>query len=185
MEQILITYYEDNAKKLHKTVDQILLKFGGLSNKDLDDFYSLANEVFVNVMKSYNGSQSFDTFLYSCLRNKIKTEVTRRNREKRGADRLSVSIDTPIGDDEDCTLGDLLADSFDMEREVFKENEECYSRKMTLYLDRLSAIQREILKLTIAGYVPSEIREELRINEKQYADCITAIHSYRNVSVLF
>ena len=35
-------YYADNAKKLHRTVDKILQKFGGLSSKDLDDFYSLA-----------------------------------------------------------------------------------------------------------------------------------------------
>ena len=51
---ILDTYYADNAKKLHKTVDRILCKFGGLSSKDTDDFYSLANEVFVDVMKRYD-----------------------------------------------------------------------------------------------------------------------------------
>lgn len=42
MEQILITYYADNAKKLHTIVDKILIRFGGLSGKDFDDFYSLA-----------------------------------------------------------------------------------------------------------------------------------------------
>ena len=36
---ILDSYYADNAKKLHKVVDRILSKFGGLSNKDTDDFY--------------------------------------------------------------------------------------------------------------------------------------------------
>ena len=51
---ILDTYYADNAKRLHKVVDKILLKFGGLSNKDKDDFYSLANEVFVDVMRRYD-----------------------------------------------------------------------------------------------------------------------------------
>ena len=30
---ILDTYYADNAKKLRNTVDKILFKFGGLSNK--------------------------------------------------------------------------------------------------------------------------------------------------------
>ena len=75
MEQILNAYYVDNAKKLHKIVDEILSKFGGLSGKDMDDFYSLANEVFVDVMKRYDPSQSFDNFLYSCLLNRIKTEM--------------------------------------------------------------------------------------------------------------
>ena len=121
MDQILMTYYSNNAKKLHNTVDKILLKFGGLSNKDLDDFYSLANEVFVDVLGRYDGSQSFDGFLYFCLSNRIKTEITRRNREKRKADRMSISIDTPIGDDESCTIGDLIADDFTIERIVWRE----------------------------------------------------------------
>ena len=87
---ILDSYYADNAKKLHKVVDRILSKFGGLSNKDTDDFYSLANEVFAEIMTRYDYEQSFDGFLYSCLSNKIMTEITRRNREKRKEDRMSV-----------------------------------------------------------------------------------------------
>lgn len=185
MEQILSRYYQNNAKKLHKVVDKILLKFGGLSDKDLDDFYSLANEVFVDVIKRYDNSQSFDAFLYSCLLNKIKSEMTKRNREKRKADRMSISIDTPVGEDKILTLGDTIADDFNVEREVLEDNEEEYSSKMLLYLSRLSNLQKEVLKLNIAGYLPNEIREELHINEKEYADCYAAIHSYRNVSVLF
>ena len=184
MEQILITYYANNAKKLHKVVDKILLKFGGLSDKDLDDFYSLANEVFVDVMKRYDDSQSFDAFLYSCLLNKIKTEVTRRNREKRKADRMSISIDTPIGDDENSTIGDMIADDFCIEKELFEGNEEGYSKKMLLYLNSLSNLQKEVLRLNIAGYLPGEIREELHISEKEYADCYAAIRSYKNTKCI-
>ncbi len=185
MERILHTYYENNAKKLHKMVDRILLKFGGLTDKDLGDFYSLANEVFVDVLKRYDDSQSFDGFLYSCLLNKIKTEITKRNREKRKADRMSISIDTPISDDENCTIGDMIADDTNIEKELLEEKEEGYSKKMLLYLSRLSSLQKEVLRLNIAGYLPREIREELHIDGKEYADCYAAIHSYRNVSVLF
>lgn len=185
MEQILITYYANNAKKLHKTVDRILLKFNGLSRSDIDDFYSLANEVFVDVMRRYDGSQSFDGFLYSCLLNKIKSEITKRNRKKRKADRMSISIDTPIGDDENSTIGDMIAADFSIEKEIFERDEEGYSKKTLLYLSRLSKLQKEVLRLNVAGYLPGEIREELHIDEKQYAECYAAIHSYRNVSVLF
>ena len=31
---------------------------------------------------------------------------------------MSISIDTPIGDDESCTIGDLIADDFTIERIV-------------------------------------------------------------------
>lgn len=185
MDKILITYYSNNARKLHKMVDKILMRFGGLSDKDLDDFYSLANEVFVDVMRRYDGSQSFDGFLYSCLSNKIMSEITKRNREKRKADRMSISIDTPIGDDENSTIGDMITDNFTVENVVFEENEEGYSNRMLIYLGMLSSLQKEVLRLNISGYLPEEIRKELHINEKEYADCYAAIHSYRNVSVLF
>lgn len=185
MEQILNSYYKDNARKLRRTVDKILSNFGGLSEKDLDDFYSLANEVFADVIKKYDRKQSFDAFLYSCLFNRIKTEMSKRNREKRKADRFSISIDIPVSDDEDTTLGDTLVGNVDIESEVFEKNGEGYSERMMLYLNRLSGLQRDVLRLTIEGYFPDEIKAKLHINGKQYTDCNAAIRSYRNVSVLF
>lgn len=185
MEEILNEYYKDNARKLHQMVDKILCRFGGLSDRDKDDFYSLANEVFADVMKRYDHSQPFASFLYSCLSNRIKTEMTGRNREKRRADRISVSIDAPAGEEEDVTVGDLIAGSFSVEREAFEGREEGYSRRMLAYLGKLSKLQKEVLMLYSDGYLPGEIRERLQITEKQYADCHTAIHSYRNISILF
>ncbi len=165
-------------------MDKILLRFGGLADKDLDDFYSLANEVFADAMKRYDGSQSFDVFLYVCLFYRIKTVMIRRNREKRKADRMTVSIDTPLGDDENSTLKDIIPDSFEFEKELLKEKEEGYSGRVLLYLSKLSGLQKEVLDLIIAGYQPGEIREALHISERQYADCNAAIRSYRNISVL-
>ena len=77
MEKIILSYYEDNAKKMRTMIDKILfrLKF----NVDNEDFYSLGNEVFLDVLKRYDGKQDFDGFLYSCLVKKFKTEMTRRN----------------------------------------------------------------------------------------------------------
>lgn len=184
MEQILYVYYADNAKRLRQTVDRILSKFGGLSDKDTDDFYSLANEVFTEVLKRYDNCQPFDAFLYSCLLNKIKTEMTRRNREKRMADRISVSIDAPVGDGGALSLGDTLTDSFDIEREVFGEDSSC-SLKIDKYLGRLSRRQQKIVRLLASAYKAGEIRNMLNITRKEYADAIRGIRSYENISVLF
>ena len=79
----------------------------------------------------------------------------------------------------------MIAGDLTIEKEIFDRNEEGYSKRMLLYLSKLSNLQKEVLRLNIAGYLPNEIREELHISEKQYADCYAAIHSYRNVSVLF
>lgn len=182
METIINSYYKNNAKKLHNMVDRILFKLR--FDVDNEGFYSLANEIFVDALNRYDGKQDFDGFLYSCLVNKFKTEMTRRNRYKRQADRMSVSIDTPIGDKENSTIGDLLADKDTIEKIFFEEREETYSDKMKNYLGRLSILQREVLRLISIGFEPNEILVELHINKKQYEDCYNAIHSYRNVSIL-
>ena len=98
---------------------------------------------------------------------------------------MDISIDTPIGDDESCTIGDMIASDYSIEHELFEKNEDGYSKRMIAYLNKLSSLQKEVLRLNIAGYLPNEIREELSISEKEYVDCYAAIHSYRNVSVLF
>ena len=182
MESIIISYYEDNAKKLHAMIDKILFKLK--FNVDNEDFYSLGNEIFVDVLNRYDGKQDFDGFLYSCLVKKFKTEMTRRNRQKRQADKLSVSIDAPIGEDEYMTLADILSDNNSIEKMFFEEKEETYSNKMKQYLCRLSILQREVLRLISIGFEPNEILAELHINKKQYEDCYNAIHSYRNISIL-
>ena len=183
---ILNTYYADNAKKLHKTVDRILCKFGGLSDKDTDDFYSLANEVFADVMKRYDYKQSFDGFLYSCLSNKIMTEITRRNREKRKADRMCVSLYTPVGDDDGLTIGNIIADNFDTFEEVNKrQGNGQYQDKVSRYIARLSNCQVNILNLLIDGFRPGEIQRMLEISPTEYADALQVMRSYENIKVLF
>ena len=205
MEQILNTYYADNAKKLHRVVDKILLKFGGLSDKDLDDFYSLANEVFggltykdiddfyslanmvfADAIKRYDGEQSFDGFLYSCLSNKIMSEITKRNREKRKADRLSISLEATNDKGEDYSLLDSIPSDFDTFEEASRRQKNGqYCNKVQQYISKLSNQQVNILNLLIDGYKPFEIRRILDLSSKEYADNMQIMRSYENVRVLF
>jgi DNA-directed RNA polymerase specialized sigma24 family protein len=184
METIVNSYYKNNAQKLRVMVDKILfkLKFHDVDN---EDFYSLANEIFVDVLKRYDSKQDFDGFLYSCLTNKFKTEMTRRNRQKRQADRMSLSWEEKVGNDEEnTTIGDFIADKNTIEKEFFEEREETFSNEMSKYLSRLSNLQKEVLRLISIGFMPSEILKELHINQKIYEDCYNAIHSYRNIEIL-
>ena len=183
MDTIINSYYENNAKKLHTMVDKILFKLK--FDVDNEDFYSLSNEIFVDVLNRYDNQKDFDGFLYSCLMNKFKTEMTRRNRQKRQCDNNSISIDTPIGDEDgNFTIGDTISSKTTIEKEFFEEREDGYSKEMCRYLVRLSDLQKEVLRLISIGFMPSEILEELHINQKMYEDCYQAIHSYRNISVL-
>lgn len=183
MDEILNAYYADNAKKLHMLVDRMLFRFGGLSDQDKDDFYSLANEVFVHVMRKYDNDQPFDSFLYTCLLRKIKAEMTRRNRYKRKTDRLSVSIYMPVGEEEELIVADILVSDFDMDREIFEKNND--NSKMEKYLEQLTKRQRKIVELLMDSYDADEIQKLLCITKKEYMDAMLGIHAYENISVLF
>lgn len=202
MNPIIDLYYQNDAKKLHNMVDKILFK---LHFVDIDntDFYSLANEVFMYALRDYDSSKSFDGFLYSCLYKKFCSEMTGRLRDKRCTkvkkeekneegeviEKIvvipDISLYTPIGDENNSTIEDTIADEYSIEKEIFEENEEGYSQQILMYLNKLSDFQKEVLELTITGYLPDEIREKLHMSEKEYSDCYAAIRSYKNISVLF
>ena len=146
----VVEYLKRNdAKKIHKMVDRIIkkLKFYDI---EITDFYSLANEIFVDVLNRYdNSKEDFDGFLYWCLMNKFKTEMTKRNRQKRFADKNAISIHTYIAEDGSYTIEDMLADdNVNVEKSV--EDEE-YSDKMKNYLSRLSVQQMDVLQLLSQG----------------------------------
>lgn len=187
MEQILNMYYENNAKKLHNLVDKILSKFGGLSNKDTDDFYSLANEVFSDVIVRYDGKQSFDGFLYACLVNKIKSEITRRNRQKRQADRMAISIDTPIDGtgDNSTTLRDIIPDnSFDMDLELENSTDTYQDEKIEKYLSSLPKTQRQIVEMKMNDIPNPQIKSKLNLTDKQYSKLVEELKSFNNVRTI-
>ena len=177
-------YFKNDGKVLYDLIEKVLFKLK--FDVEKSDFYSLGSEIFLDALCRYDETQDFNGFLYSCLMNKFKTEMTRRNRKKRQCDNNSISIDTPIGDDDgNFTIGDTISSNSTIEKEFFEEREECYSKEMCRYLGRLSDLQKEVLRLISIGFMPSEILEELHINQKMYEDCYQAIHSYRNISLLF
>ena len=175
MEAILNSYYKNNAQKLRVMVDKILfkLKFHDVDN---EDFYSLANEIFVDVLRRYDSKQDFDGFLYSCLTNKFKTEMTRRNRQKRQADRMSLSWEEKVGSEEDnYTVGDMIADKKTIEGEIFKEKKEEWRREVKEYLQKLSPLQRKIAFLLSDNNTPDEICEELHITMQHFENSLKRI----------
>ena len=182
-EDLVALYFENSGEKLYSMIDKILFKLK--FDVEKSDFYSLGSEIFLDALCRYDGNQDFNGFLYTCLTNKFKTEMTKRNRQKRQGDKNSISIDTPIGDENsNFTIGDMIASKFTIEKEFFEEREETYSKEMCKYLSKLSNLQKEVLRLISIGFTPNEILEELHINQKMYEDCYSAIHSYRNTQFL-
>lgn len=185
LEEIINDLYQNNSKKIHQMCNKRLHKFGGLAQKDYDDFYSVVNEACTLAISTYEENRgSFEGYLYRTIQFAMIDEIQKRNCYKRRAERLCISIDMPVGEDESCTLGDLLKDSFDMEKAVFGEEIE-ENPKIERYLNRLSKCQRKIVELLAASYETAEIQEILHITQKEYADAMTNIRSYENIKILF
>lgn len=182
-----ITYYcGNNMTKLKAIAYPIFIKFGGITPKDYDEFYSEANKTVLSTVLIFDDSKGddFEKFLKGCLSRKFKTLMTRRNRNKRFADRMCVSLDTPIGDENGLTLTDMLPSGFDIEAELAEEIGISSDSKMEKYLEKLSKKQRQVAGYLSDGYKPSEIKELLHISEKEYSDCMMAIQSYKNIKIL-
>lgn len=182
-----INYYcENNMAKLRTIAYPIFIKFGGITPKDYDEFYSEANKTILSATRIFDNSKGddFEKFLKGCLSRKFKTLMTRRNRNKRIADRTCVSLDTPIGDENGSTLADMLPSGFDLEAELAEEIGISSGSKMDKYLNKLSKKQRQVAVYLSEGYKPPEIREILHITEKEYADCIKGMQSYEYIKIL-
>ena len=69
--QLLEAYYGDGGKRIRGLVNQIFFsKYGGTAGRDMDEFYSVANEVFADIVKNgrYDSSKGeFNAFLYRAL----------------------------------------------------------------------------------------------------------------------
>ena len=185
MEQMLNAYYENNARKLRTMIDKMLCRFGGISDKDYDDFYSIANEVFADVLKRFDKTQSFDGFLYACLTNRFKTELTARNAKKRTVERNTVSIDMPVEEEGGMTLADMLPSDFDMDK-AFEEGAGGYREEsVERYLNGLTSLQRQLAELKMEGVPAAQIKEKLGLSDKKYSQQCMELKSFEHLNRLF
>ena len=204
VEETIQWLFANEAKEMRKICNKYMVKFGGISEMDYDDFYSQVGWDVSIASKNYNPTddKSFKEFVYGVIKLSVCKQMTHRNRGKRQliiekeiVDKFgnkttikeyipTVSLDAPVGEEGGMTVGEMLAHKSTTETCLFEEREDTYSDKMNKYLNKLSSLQREVLRLISIGFMPSEILEELHINKKTYEDCYNAIHTYRNTSIL-
>ena len=182
-------YYDNNARRLRSMVDKIVARFGGISNKDMQDFYSVANEVFVECLERFSKDQGdFHPYLAICLENGIMTEITRRNREKRTTDRESVSLDAPLDADGEMSLRDIIIDSrVDIENEIIEKlnpTVEKLSDRMKNYINSLPKKVQKLCGLIMNGHSEKEIMDILDISYKDLYEMLEDMRRYENVKIL-
>ena len=191
-QEFLDYYCENNMQRLKYISYHIFSKFGGISEKDYDDFYSIANMVLWNDIQSFDESKgiSFENILKFHLRNKFKTAMTKRNRKKRGGtnDRYGsqeVSLDAPVSsqDGNDTNLLEIISNDMksDMEDQVTGLK---YSDRVGKFLDNLSRRNRKIAMYIMVGYDPKDIKRILNISEREYNKAILEFRLYENICIL-
>ena len=183
MEVILEEYCANEMRKLKQLCYPILIKIGGISEKDYDDFYSIALDALADSVLRYDESKNcqFKTFLVGNIKRKFNTEIRDRNREKRIPAKKLESTSNLVTED-GLELGETIPSKFDTYETACEYLFE--GTKIQRYLDKLSYTQRKIVSLLSDGYKAKEIKELLHMDSKQYSNNLAAIQAYENVKIL-
>ena len=210
IEQQMNLYYENNALKLRNLVHTIFnQKLGGIKDRDMTEFYSVANDVFGDIVHNnrFDPSKgSFKGFLYKSLHKAFIDEIKYQHRDKRCAKtyeldedgnqvldkngrpkKITISniyMDAPMRYDEDFTYKDTLKSDFDMD-DVLLEMTGGYSNEEFIkYLKSLSKIQRQILRLKVDGFSACEIKKKLGLSNRQYEQYFNDATSFEKINIL-
>lgn len=193
-------YCKDDMKKL-KQICYFVWGKNGLPSCYHDDLYSDAMNVLSESVISFNPDKKvmFKTYLTSNIsksykdwyrdthlrakRNNLELDKNGRiKRDKSGKPIIvkSVSFDSP--NDGGIDLCERIASNFEIETNLDKN--ECFSKNTVSYLESLSPTQKEMANLIMEGYSPSEIKEKVQLNDKQYENHMKYMRSYEKASIL-
>lgn len=203
--EILESYYkvnedkpEESAKKLHNMVDKILSQFGGITDFDKEECYSIANLYISKYIKSQLDQNiedfdedKFNGYMYFGITNKIKTYITRKNRGKRcqivtskeGDKEVKqyiypTSLDNLMTDDGETKYMDVIPSDFDIESSIDVGELLNLGENVIRYINSLGTIQRQIADLIMQGYNSTEIKEILHISDKEYYTYLSDMKEY-------
>lgn len=203
--EILESYYkvnedkpEESAKKLHTMVDKILSQFGGITDFDKEECYSIANLYISKYIKSQLDQNiedfdedKFNGYMYFGITNKIKTYITRKNRGKRcqivtskeGDKEVKqyiypTSLDNLMTDDGETKYMDVIPSDFDIESSIDVGELLNLGENVIRYINSLGTIQRQIADLIMQGYNSTEIKEILHISDKEYYTYLSDMKEY-------
>ena len=183
IQETLELYCENEMQKLKQICNPMINKIGGISDKDYDDFYSIALSVLSDTVLRFEPEKEveFQCYLASNIKRKFKTEVRNRNRKKRIQTRKISSINALVTED-GYEISEKIRSKFDTFEEACGNNIE--GTKIEKYLKKLSINQRRIVKMLSDGYKANEIKELLHMNNKEYSENLAAIQAYENVKIL-
>lgn len=190
---IVKEYCADNMKKLKNVCYLKVKRACGDSNMDEDDLYSIAMDVLVKSVRIYDRSQgNLETLLLNNIQNKINTYIRdTKYRSKRSNVQKdekgnpvyipNASLDASAEDGID--LCEKVASDFNIEDELPEEAGFSSNDKVEKFLDKLGKVQRNILELLMQGYSSSEVKERLKITDREYSSAMAEIRKSKHLSL--
>ena len=209
--EILESYYkvnedkpEESAKKLHTMVDKILSQFGGITDFDRDECYSIANLEITKYVKSQldKGIEDFDEdqfngFIYFAISRKVKMHITRKNRQKRckivtkmeDGNEIKeyiypTSLDNLMSDDGKTKMIDIIPSDFDIESSIDVGELLNLGENVVKYISSLGCIERKIADLIMQGCNSTEIKNILKLSDKEYNTYLSDMKEYEKRQLL-
>lgn len=188
-------YYKNDCKKLKYIINNVLRKFGGIEN--MDDYYSIGDEIFCNALINFNGKGKFNGYLAMCLQRKLYSAVTSNNRKKRCAYELyrsddgsvatryikDVSLDAAIENeetDEKCFLKDIIGREDDYP--ILSEG--LFSKSLIRYIQSLPNKTKVIAHMIMDGLDEEDICEKLSMDSAEYNIHLGIMRLYENKKII-
>ena len=203
IESTIQELYANNQHKLKQICNKEMARFGGLSPKDYDGFYSRAG-LEISIAKKNNtydpskGKTPLEFFI-GVIKRSIWKEMTDRNRGKRQSfieieemDKEgniikkkkfipTISIDMPVGEENEMTIKDTLQSNFYIDEEVQKKFKD---EKIENFLINLPRTQRQIAEMIMEDIPVSDIKRKLKLSDKEYTDNFNAMKLFKNINIL-
>ena len=85
IEETIQWLFENDAKEMKRICNKYMIKFGGISGMDYDDFYSQVGWDVSIASKNYKPTEdkTFKEFIYGVIKLAVWKQMTHRNRSKR------------------------------------------------------------------------------------------------------
>lgn len=195
IEAVIEELYANNESKLHQLCQKEMKKFGGIYQKDYDDFYSRAGYEIALAKKNYNPLKGNGMeYIAGIIRFSILKEMRDRNRRKRqiivemeeGREYLSdIFIDMPVEEESKGIVGEMIPSGFNLEEIILEKMEGYEDKRIEQYLNHLPKIQREILEMKMESIPVSKIKEKLGLSDKLYKEYCKELKSFSNMCILY
>ena len=180
--EILTTYYSNDARKLRSIVRKILTRYGTIPTSEMDDYYSLANEVFTQVLPIYDAERGdFQALLYGALRHRISSYRQSLQADKRKANIGALSFEAEVTDDA-LTLAEIVSDGKDMETDLLESME--VNDRIQAYLNSLPKTARMIALHVMRGDSREVTMGLMGIGHAEYDRAVAYMKRHENRQLL-